>query len=95
MEFWDNATDRHGAVWVNAPIAFISPKVDDEMVQALERYGATLVRVRKWDEVAYRIDSQAVRDAGRTPWQKDSWHASDDAVSRAAFSIADLIWATE
>jgi hypothetical protein len=95
MEFWDNATDRHGAVWVNAPIAFVSPAVDDEMVQALKRYGATLVSVPKWDEIAYRIDPQAVRDAGTTPWAKDFWHATDDVVSRAAFSIADLIWATE
>lgn len=95
MEFWDNATDRHGAVWMNAPIAFVSPKVDDAMVQALQRYGATLVSVPTWDEVAYRIDPLAVRAVGTTARVQHFWHDIDDAVSRGAFSIADIIWSTE
>ena len=95
MEFWDHATDRHGAVWMNAPIAFISPTVDDEIVQALERYGATLVSVPRWDKVAYRIDPQAIRDVGTMSRVQHFWHSTDDAVSRAAFSIAELIWATQ
>lgn len=95
MEFWDNPTNRHGAVWMNAPIGFVSPQVDDEMVQALQRYGATLVSVPTWNEVAYRIVPRTIRTVGTTSRVQHFWHAIDDAVSQAAFSIADLIWSTE
>jgi hypothetical protein len=95
MEFWDNSTNRHGAVWMNAPIAFVSPAVDDEMVQALQRYGATLVSVPNWVEIAYSIDPHAIRAVGTTSRVQHFWHAIDDVVSQAAFSIADLIWSTE
>lgn len=83
------------AVWVNAPLAFVTLDVDTELVQTLEHQGVAVVKVPSWRDTAYSIDPQAIRDAGMTPQIKHFWHASEDAVSPEAFCIGNLIWATE